>query len=148
MVHFVLTREAHDASAAYIWTKLAEFSDMSWHPLIDTSKNAGNIADGSESIIGDVRILQVSAGKELVETVTAWDEGKRYLAFSIDKGAPPFVKSLTFSFAVREVGGKIFVDLTADLEVKLFFKCLIPLLKFALPKQLAGLIDGVANLKE
>jgi hypothetical protein len=148
MVHFVLARDAHEASADYIWSKLAQFCDMSWHPLIETSKNAGSIADGSDNMIGAVRILQVSAGKELVETVTAWDEDRKYLAFSIDKGAPPFVKQLTFSFAVREEGGKIFVDLTADLEVKLLFKCLIPLLKIALPKQLAGLIDGVANLKE
>jgi len=94
MVHAVITKQAKNASAEFLWEKLAAYSDMSWHPQIESSKNTGSIEDGSDKMIGAERVLVNTAGKRLVETVTAWSGEERTFALSIDEGAPAFAKSI------------------------------------------------------
>ncbi|CAB9507843.1 expressed unknown protein [Seminavis robusta] len=148
MVQVTVTKEAKNASASFIWSKLAAYSDMSWHPGVKSSKNTGSIPDGSPNMIGAERLLVNSSDKELVETVTAWSDEQRYYACSIDKGAPPFAKEMTITFRVREVDSKVLVDMIVDIELKVFFACLGPLLKVVLGKKLGGFVDGISDLKE
>lgn len=148
MVHVVISKPAKHASTDYIWSKLAEYSDMSWHPEIKMSENKGNIADGSAIMVGAVRLLTKNDGHELLETVTEWDERKKYFALSIDKGAPPFAKELHAAFHVREEGELVFVDFIIDAKLKKPFFFLSPLVAFVLPKKLGGFAQGVADLKE
>jgi hypothetical protein len=152
MVQIKVTRQAHNASADYIWSKLAAYSDISWHPIIKSSKNTGSIVDGSDNMVGAVRVLENTAGKELTETVTDWSATERYLAFSIDKGAPPLVKnepqSMIITFRVREEEQKVYVDMIADVQLKAVFCVLTPLLEVVLSKKLGAMADGVADLKE
>lgn len=148
MVHVVITAPAKNASADYIWGKLAEYSDMSWHPDIKASENRGSIADGSDNMVGAVRLLTKTDGHELLETVTEWDEKKKYYALSIDKGAPPFAKTLHAAFRVREEDDLVFVDFIIDAKLKLPFSFLSPLIAFVLPKKLGGFAKGVADLKD
>ena len=148
MVQVIVTKQAKHASAAFLWDKLASYSDMSWHPGVISSKNTGSIPDGSANMIGAERLLVNSSGKELLETVTAWSDKERYYACSIDKGAPPIAREMIITFRVREEGSKVLVDMIVDLELKAFVACLAPLLKVVLGKKLGGFVDGIADLKE
>ena len=148
MPQITVTKEAKNASAAFIWSKLAAYSAMEWHPQVSTSTNTGSIPDGSANMIGAERLLVNSAGKELLETVTAWSDKQMYYSCSIDKGAPPIARSLVITFRVREEGKKVLVDMIVDLELKPFIACLGPLFKVVLGKKLGGFVDGIADLKE
>jgi hypothetical protein len=141
-----ITRPVKNASATYMWKKLAAYSDFSWHPGIKESKNVGSIEDGSPDMVGAVRLLTKVDGEELKETVTSWSEEKRSLTFSIEGGPPP-IQSFVFTISVREEDG-VFVDSVADIEIKWFFILLTPILQMVLKKKLGGLMDGVADLKE
>jgi hypothetical protein len=148
MVHVVITKPAKNASAAYIWGKLAEYSDMSWHPDIKESKNIGTINDGSENMVGAVRVLTKSDDHELTETVTEWSNEEMKFTMSIDKGGPTIAKSLIVTFAVRNEPQGVLVDMIINMQLVGLAIILTPLLKLALPKKLGPLLDGIANLKE
>jgi hypothetical protein len=141
-----ITRPVKNASATYMWKKLAAYSDFSWHPGIKESKNVGSIEDGSPDMVGAVRLLTKVDGEELKETVTSWSEEKRSLTFSIEGGPPP-IQSFVFTISVREEDG-VFVDSVADVEIKWFLFLLTPILQMVLKKKIGGLIDGIADLKE
>lgn len=89
MVQVIVTEQAKSASASFIWSKLAAYSDLSWHPHVTSSKDTGSIPDGSPDMVGAERLIVNDSGKELLETVTAWSEEKHYFTCSIDKGGPP-----------------------------------------------------------
>jgi hypothetical protein len=142
-----ITRPVKNASATYIWKKLAAFSDFSWHPFVTASKNIGSIEDGSPDMVGAVRLLiKKEDGDELKETVTSWSEEKRSLTFSVEGGPPP-IQSFVVTISVREEEG-VFVDLVADIELKWFFILLTPILQMVLKNKLGGFTDGIADLKE
>ena len=124
------------------------YSDMSWHPLVDTSKNSGSIPDGSPNMIGAERVLVNTSGKALTETVTAWSEADKFYACSIDEGAPPFAKEMIIGFKVREEKTKVLVDMIVDINLKVPFMVLAPLLKLVLRKKLGGFVDGLANAEQ
>ena len=149
MVHITVTKPVSYVSADTLWNKLALYSDFTWHPQIKSSRNDGSIPDGSDNMVGAVRVLVNSSGQELTETVQEWSNSKRYQTFSIDKGAPPFAKSLVITFQVREdnVSGKAYVDMIVDLQVKAPFCILAPLLSVVLKKKLGPFLEGVANYK-
>ena len=151
MVHIVSTKQAKNASAEYIWSKLSKYSDFAWHPSIVTSKDIGSIPDGSDNMIGAVRLLVNDSGKELVETVTKWDEDMMYYACSIDKGGPPIAKYVEVGFRVREdpMNKKIvYVDTIMDLKLKGPFIILKPILKKVLPSKIGQLTSGITELVE
>lgn len=110
---------------------------------------------------GAVRVLTTGSkggGKELTETITVWDPTQHHMALSIDKGGPPFAKSLIMGFRVRPVTTdadneennkkEAFVDIIIDLDIKPPFCILAPVLKMALPKQIGELAQGIADLVE
>lgn len=148
MVHLVITKKVEHASSDYLWSKLAQYSDMTWHPLIVSSKDIGTIPDGSPNMIGAERVLVTKSGQELFETVTKWDEDSKFMALTIDKGSPPFASTLEIGFQVREEKDDVLVDVTVDLVVKLPFILFTPLFYFVLPKKLDSFAQGVADLKE
>jgi hypothetical protein len=152
MVQVTVTRQAHNASADYVWSKLAAYSDITWHPMMISSKNVGSIEDGSENMVGAVRFLEETDGSKLKETVTEWSEKERCFSISIDEGAPPFIKnepqSMIITFRVREEEQKVYIDLIADLQLKDIFWLLTPIIKLALPMKMGPLADGIADLKE
>ena len=115
---------------------------------MQSSRNSGSIQDGSASVIGAERVLVNSLGTELVETVTEWSNKKMYYSCSIDKGAPPFAKSMIITFRVREQKDQVLVDMIVDLEVKCPFIVLSPILGAVLPKKLGGFVEGISDLKE
>jgi hypothetical protein len=96
-----LTRPAKNASATYIWKKLAAFSDFSWHPKVQASKNIGSIEDGSPDMVGAVRLLTTDEG-DFNETVTFFSEEKRSQTWSILGNSPPPVQSFVMTISVRE----------------------------------------------
>jgi hypothetical protein len=112
----------------------------------------GSIEDSSDNMVGAVRVLEKNDGHELHETVTEWSAKERFLALSIDKGGPGFLsnepQSMIVSFRIREEEEKVYVDMIADLKLKTGLCVLAPLLKVVLPKKLAGIADGIADLKE
>lgn len=55
---------------------------------------------------------------------------------------------MIITFRVREEDKEVFVDMILDLELKVAFACLAPLLKIALKKKLGGFVDGIADLKD
>jgi hypothetical protein len=60
-------------SAGYLWSKLAAYSDFAWHhPQVKYSKKycGSMMEDGSDNMVGAVRVLEITSGTELVETVT------------------------------------------------------------------------------
>ena len=149
MVHIVVSKRAPNASSQYIWSKLENYSDFSWHPTVATSKDIGNVPDGSSNMIGAVRLLKNDAGKELTETVTAWDTSKKYYSCSIDEGRPPFAKKLVIGFKVRDDPRQgVIVDTIVDLDLKGPFVILTPLIKLVLPKKIGSLTQGIADLQE
>lgn len=123
---------------------MAQYSDFSWHPEIKSSKNVGSSQMEATRWLGQpVRAMTNNGGKELVETVTEWDEKKKYFAMSIDEGGPSFAKKLIIAFRVREeAGSKVFVDAIVDVDLKLPFIILTPLMYVALPKQLTWALVG------
>jgi hypothetical protein len=149
MVHVVITKPAKHASAAYIWSKLAEYSDMTWHPDIKASQNIGSIPDASENMVGAVRLLTKTDDHELTETVTEWSEKDMKYSLSIDKGGPSIAKSLIVTFGVREEDqGVVLVDMIIDVRLGGLAVILAPLLKVVLAKKLGGFVNGIAELKE
>ena len=150
MVQITVTKPVKHVDADTLWNKLAVYSDFSWHPQVESSVNDGSIPDGSDNMVGAVRVLVNTSGAELTETVQEWSNSKRYQTFSIDKGAPPFAKSLMITFQVREdeSSGKVLVDMIVNLEVKAPFCILAPLLSVVLKKKLGPFVDGIANYKK
>ena len=149
MVQITVTRPIKYVSANTLWDKLAQYSDFSWHPLIESSKDIGSIPDGSPNMVGAVRVLVNTSGTELTETVQEWSDTKRYQVISIDKGTPPFAKSFWITFRVRDGSdGKAEVDMVVDLELKGVFCVLGPLLSLVLKKKLGPFVDGIANYKK
>ena len=104
MVQVHLQKQAtHATSANEIWNVWAQFSDVSWHPWVARSENAGAIPDGSTNMVGATRrLIEEGTGHELVERVVAWDETKRSMTVAIDKGGPSFAKSFLVTFQVYE----------------------------------------------
>jgi hypothetical protein len=146
-----LTKPAKNAGATYIWKKLAAFSDFSWHPKVQASKNIGSIEDGSPDMVGAVRLLTTVDGGELTETVASWSEENRSQSISIEGSAlPPPVQSLVMTFSVREEQAEegVFVDAVADVEIKWFFILLTPILHVVLKYKIGGVVDGIADMKE
>jgi hypothetical protein len=147
MVHVVITKPAKEANAAHIWSKLAAYSDMTWHPEIKASKNIGSIEDGSENMVGAVRILTKTDNHELTETITEWSEKDRKYTLSINEGGPSIAKSLIVTFGVREEQGAVLVDMIIDVKLKGLAVILTPLLKVVLAKRLGGFVNGIADLE-
>ena len=109
----------------------------------------GSISDGSPHMVGAKRVIVNVSGGELLETVTQWDASQKMYVMSIDKGAPPFAKKMSLGFQVREIttNGGAYVDMTADIELKLIFVLLTPLIKAALPKKLKAFAAGFTVLQ-
>lgn len=148
-MQLTVTRQAKNASAKQVWDMLSKYSDMAWHPLIESSKDIGSIPDGSANMVGAVRVLVNTSGSALTETVTEWSDEKKYFQCSIDKGGPPFAKKFLIGFQVREdqSSKKVMVDAIVDMDLIFPLIPLTPLLKVVLSKKLGGLVDGIANVK-
>lgn len=146
-----VSKPAQKATADYLWDKIAAYSDFSWHPQVTASKNIGNVKDGSDNMIGAVRLITNIKGKEIQETITAWSNEERSQTFSIDKGLPPPISSFHLTFYVKEDPQdttKSVVYGVADINIKWVFCFLAPLLKVALPKKISLFVDGIAALEE
>ena len=145
-----ITKPAKNASADYIWTRLAEFSDFAWHPEIKESRDIGSIPDGSANMIGAVRLLTKHDGAQLKEVITEWSDKNRSQTFTIEGNLPPPVRSLTVTFKVRQNpnGDGALVDCIANVQVKPIFCLLAPILKVVLPKKLGPIVQGIANIKQ
>ena len=143
-----VTKQAKHADADYIWAKLADYSDFAWHPEMKDSQNIGTIPDGSENMVGAVRLLTKNDGHQLKETITAWSDKDRSQTFMIEGDLPPPVKSLKMTFRVREDKDGVFVDSFAEVDIKVMFCLITPILKMALPKKIAPIIQGIADVKE
>ena len=144
-----ITKPAKNASADYIWNRLAQFSDFAWHPEIKASKDIGTVPDGSANMIGAVRLLTKNDGGQLEERIISWSNTNRSQTFTIEGSLPPPVRSLTVTFTIRpNPAGGAFVDTIADVQVKPIFCFLAPLLKIVLPKKLDPIVQGIADVKE
>ena len=121
---------------------------MSWHPDTKQSKNIGTINDGSDNMVGVVRVLTKMDNHELTETVTGWSDKDMQLALSIDKGGPPIAKTLIVTFTVRDEPQGVLADMIIDMKLGGLAVILTPLLKIVLAKKLGSFLEGIANLKE
>ena len=75
MPRIAITKEV-DASAAAVWTLLADFADVSWIPV------AGQVDVVGEGI-GMSRSIHGSSGRPVVETLTHLDPERRELGYRI-----------------------------------------------------------------
>jgi len=151
MVKVHMQKKAHpSASADDIWKVWTKFSDVSWHPWVAHSENAGPIPDGSANMVGATRrLVEAGTGNEMVERVVEWDDEKRFMKISIEEGGPDFAKCFLVSLRVYEnvKDGSVMVEMDADLHLKTPYKIMAPLMKVMLPRQLDGLVQGFAELK-
>ena len=118
------SRPAANASAAFLWKKLAAFSSFEWHPEISKSEDVGKIPDGSPNMVGATRLLTKPDGSQLREVVTAWDEKERSQTFSIEgNGLPPPIETflMTFHVVEDETSKAVSVEATADIKLHWYF---------------------------
>jgi hypothetical protein len=57
MVPIIVSEQANNATATYSWSRLAQYSDFSWHPEIKSCKDIGSIPDGSKNMAPAVRSM-------------------------------------------------------------------------------------------
>lgn len=145
-----VSREVKQASAEYVWKKLAAYSDLSWHPNVEECRNIGDIADGSPNMVGARRCMKTSSA-EAELSVVEWSYENMHYRVKLDKGSkPPFAESVHLEFQVRtdKATGKVYVEEIVDIGMKPFTCFLIPVAKKVVAAVASGFITPFSEVVE
>jgi hypothetical protein len=113
-----------EASPEKVWAALARLEDIR---LWSREVLHASCPEGKSQGIGAERTCKLKGNITLIETWTAWEEGK---SFTYEGLGLPLIKKATNTWSIREDNGKILLTSNATVEVKggIFGKLLEPLM--------------------
>lgn len=101
-----------DAPAASVWKYVGNFNALDvWHPAVAKSE----LTQGTGTKAGDVRVLTLGDGAQIIEKLVNLDNGKRSYAYTIEKGPLP-VKNYRSTLEVSEKDGKTLVTWSSTFD--------------------------------
>lgn len=101
-----------DAPAASVWKYIGNFNALDvWHPAVAKSE----LTRGSGVKNGDIRVLTLGDGAQIIEKLVSFDNDRRSYAYTIEKGPLP-VKNYRSRLEVSEKDGKTLVTWSSTFD--------------------------------
>ncbi|WP_085316862.1 SRPBCC family protein [Derxia lacustris] len=86
------------APADVVWKRIKEFSDLGWHPAVEST----TATDGNK--VGSVRNIKLKGGGEIVESLETYSDADRKYGYRMKDPGPVPVNNYSSTIAVSPAG--------------------------------------------